>query len=201
MFNDNNDSTTFKDGEEIFITTQRPRGRPPGSKTKQLDKQKMVRPTSFGQVNVAEGDNAKYLSHALQVAQLPLIDLGDPEAVRQRCNEYFQLCAQNDMKPTVSGLATAFKTNRRTVLAWKTGEFRKDSHQAIILEAYTIMESLWEDYMQNGKINPVAGIFLGKNNYDYADKQEVTLTPGTGGLPQAADVKAIEAKYAELPED
>lgn len=190
----------IKNGEEILIPTKRPRGRPPGSKTKQLDKQKMVRPTSFGQVQTAEGDNAKYLSHALAIAQWPLIDLGDPEEVRQRCNEYFQLCAQNDMKPTVSGLASAFKTNRTTLLTWKNGQYRKESHQAIIQEAYTIMESLWEDYMQNGKINPVAGIFLGKNNYDYADKQEVTLTPNTG-MPQAADLKEIEAKYAELPED
>lgn len=186
--------------DEIFIPMKRPRGRPPGSKTKQLDSQKMVRPTSFGQVQTAEGDNAKYLSHALEIAQLPLVDLGNPEEVRQRCTEYFQICAKNDMKPTVAGLASAFKTTRSTIITWKRGDFRKDTHQAIILEAYAIMEGLWEDYMQNGKINPVAGIFLGKNNYDYADKQEVVVTPNTG-LPQAADVKEIEAKYAELPED
>ena len=31
--------------------------------------------------------------------------------------------------------------------------------------------------MLNGKINPVSGIFLGKNNFEYADKQEVVVTP------------------------
>ena len=36
---------------------------------------------------------------------------------------------------------------------------------------------LWENYMQNGKINPVSGIFLGKNNFGYQDKQEHVLTP------------------------
>ena len=39
------------------------------------------------------------------------------------------------------------------------------------------MEILWENYMQNGKINPVSGIFLGKNNFGYVDKQEHVLTP------------------------
>ena len=39
------------------------------------------------------------------------------------------------------------------------------------------MENLWENYMQNGKINPVAGIFLGKNNYGYQDKTEYVVTP------------------------
>jgi hypothetical protein len=39
------------------------------------------------------------------------------------------------------------------------------------------MEILWENYMQNGKINPVSGIFLGKNNFGYQDKTEYVLTP------------------------
>jgi hypothetical protein len=39
------------------------------------------------------------------------------------------------------------------------------------------MEILWENYMQNGKINPVSGIFLGKNNFGYQDKTEHVITP------------------------
>ena len=39
------------------------------------------------------------------------------------------------------------------------------------------MEVLWENYSQNGKINPVMGIFLGKNNYGYQDKTEYVVTP------------------------
>ena len=39
------------------------------------------------------------------------------------------------------------------------------------------MEQNWEDYMQQGQINPVTGIFLGKNNYAYQDKTEYVLTP------------------------
>jgi hypothetical protein len=85
------------------------------------------------------------------------------------------------------------------LLEWKRGTFRKDTHQAIILDAYAVMETLWEDYMQNGKINPVSGIFLAKNNYDYTDKQEMVLTPNT--QQETVDMATIEAKYAELPED
>ena len=33
--------------------------------------------------------------------------------------------------------------------------------------------------MQNGKISPPNGIFLGKNNFDYKDVQDVVLTPNT----------------------
>ena len=46
-----------------------------------------------------------------------------------------------------------------------------------IKRAYNYMEILWENYMQNGKINPVSGIFLGKNNFGYQDKTEYVVTP------------------------
>ena len=46
-----------------------------------------------------------------------------------------------------------------------------------IKRAYNFMENLWENYMQNGKINPVSGIFLGKNNFGYQDKTEYVVTP------------------------
>ena len=65
-----------------------------------------------------------------------------------------------------------------------------------IKKAYNLMEVQWEDYMQNGKINPVSGIFLGKNNYGYRDQQEVVLTPNS---PLGSDVASedIEKKYLD----
>lgn len=48
-----------------------------------------------------------------------------------------------------------------------------------IKKAHNLMENMWEQYMTSGKINPVAGIFLGKNNFGYADKQEHVVTPNT----------------------
>jgi hypothetical protein len=69
----------------------------------------------------------------------------------------------------------------------------------IINEVYDSLEVLWEGYMANGKINPVSGIFLGKNNFGYTDKQEYVVTPNT--LSQETSPDVIEAKYEELPED
>lgn len=50
--------------------------------------------------------------------------------------------------------------------------------------------------MLNGKINPVTGIFLGKNHFGYADKQEVVLTPNSP-LGDAKDTKELEERYIE----
>ena len=136
---------------------------------------------------VEPGDNAKYIKNAMQLSVLPKIDLRDSDAVENRIQEFFQIQFENDLKPTVSGLGIALGLDRRRLWEIKTGNYgtqksleelptlTKDS----IKKAYEMMENLWENYMQNGKINPVSGIFLGKNNFGYQDKTEYVVTPNT----------------------
>lgn len=146
------------------------------------------------------GDNQNFLAHALTIRNLPAIDISDPVQVKQRIDEYFQLCVADDIKPSVKGFLNALRVAKTTLWQWKQGQYRAETHQAIILEAYDVLEALWEDYMMNGKINPVSGIFLGKNNFGYADKQEYVLTPNTQNVTPE-DINAISSKYEELPEE
>ena len=150
------------------------------------------------QLDVESGDNTKYLRHALATKNMPPIDIKDVKQVEERLNWYFNHCAEDDMKPTVMGFCNSLGVSRQTLLNWRTGVHRAESHQAVILEAYSLLEEMWENYMQNGKINPVSGIFLAKNNFNYADKQEYVVTPNVKDI-EAVDATTIEAKYAELP--
>ena len=154
---------------------------------------------NFGEENIQAGDNSRYLRHALATLELPPIDISNAAQVSDRLGWYFNHCADSDMKPTVNGMCNALGIHRDTLHAWRTGEYRADSHQAIVMKAYRVLEELWEDYMLNGKINPVSGIFLSKNLfYGYADKQEFVLTPNSGLSEE--DAATIAAKYDELPE-
>ena len=132
------------------------------------------------------GDNTMYLKQSLEIMNLPDINLKDPEAVQNRINEYFGIMAKYDTKPTVAGLGLALNgMDRRRLWEIKTGNKTSSTPdlprevEDSIKKAYKIMENLWENYMQNGKVNPVAGIFLGKNNYGYQDKTEYVVTPNT----------------------
>lgn len=154
-------------------------------------------------LNIDAGDNTKYLSLGMELFNLPAIDLKEPEQVVSRLNEFFEIHARYDMKPTVAGMGMALGLDRRRLWEIKTGNFgtqkslselptlTKDS----IKKAYNYMEILWENYMQNGKINPVSGIFLGKNNFGYQDKQEMVLTPNTNNEPEY-DVEAIKKRLS-----
>lgn len=175
------------------------RGRPPGSKDVQ-PRRKRADLANFGEENVQPGDNSRYLRHALATLNMPPIDISDPKQVEERIDWYFLHCADNEMKPTVKGFCNSLGISRVTLMEWRQGNYRAETHQAIILRAYDLLEELWENYMLNGKINPVSGIFLGKNQWNYQDKQEMVVTPNVGGV-QEADPAVIEAKYAELPED
>lgn len=189
--------------------TKRGRGRPRKTeeekqKTKELaqqrkkERERLGLQAKFGQENVQPGDNSKFLTHALMVQAMPPIDFSDPQQVEQRIYDYFKLCIDNDMKPSATGFRNAIGVSKQTISSWRSGEYREGTHQEIIVRGYNLLEALWEDYMQNGKINPVAGIFLGKNLWGYRDQQDVVVTPNTQA--ETLDVATIEAKYAELPE-
>lgn len=136
-------------------------------------------------LNVQPGDNTKYVMLGAKLFNLPPIDLHDPQQVHDRLNEFFAIHAEADMKPTVSGMGMALGLDRRRLWEIKSGakmggttEYNLPTPTLVsIKRAYEYMEILWENYMQNGKINPVSGIFLGKNNFGYQDKTEYVVTP------------------------
>ena len=133
-------------------------------------------------LNVNEGDNAKYIRLGMEIMNLPAVDLHDGKGVQERLGEFFSIYARYDTKPTVAGMAMALGVNRQRL--WEIRSDIPDRNQTLpretrdsIKKAYSFMEQLWENYMQNGKINPVSGIFLGKNNFGYQDKTEYVVTP------------------------
>ena len=135
-------------------------------------------------LNLEEGDNAKFLGVNIALFNMSKIDMHDPMAVQERLKEFFALYAENDMKPTVAGMAMALGMDRRRLWEIKSdvqgrNESLPGEVRDYIKKAYSLMENLWESYMNSGKINPVSGIFLGKNNFGYQDKQEMVLTPNT----------------------
>lgn len=165
-------------------------------------KRKRNRPdlANFGQENVQKGDNARYLRHAMATLGLPEIDISDEKQVGERIDWYFNHCIESDMKPTVKGLCNALGISRNTINTWHKEEYRGFTHSDLIKKAYDLMEELWEDYMLNGKINPVSGIFLGRNNWGYKDKIDIVITPNNP-LGDAADGEKLIGQYQEALPD
>ena len=146
------------------------------------------------------GENAKYVKHSLAMMDWKQPDMSRIEEVNQRILDYFQLCADNDMKPSFAGMALAFGVDRRTMWKWCNdvpgGRHLAPEIRDTLKKGQQILNAQMEDYMQNGKINPVSGIFLMKNNMGYTDQQEVVLRPDSP-LGEKADPEALKRKYLE----
>lgn len=153
----------------------------------------------FGEENAQPGDNARFLRLARVSMSLPPIDISDPKQVEQRINDYFTFCEDNDRKPNMIGMANWLGVDRKTVQLWKTGEYRTETHLPVIKKAIDLLEELWVDYMQNGKMNPASGIFLAKNMFQYKDVQDVVVTPNNP--LDTADPNTARQKYIEALPD
>ena len=146
-----------------------------------VKKRKRNRPDldKFGEENTEPGDNARYLRHALVSWNLPAIDISDPKQVEKRITDYFQYCIDNDRKPNIKGLGNWLGVSDETVMNWRKGVYREDTHLGLIKKAIDVLQELWWDYGQNGKSNPASWIFIGKNAFGMRDETQVTIAPST----------------------
>ena len=149
------------------------------------------------QLDLQPGDNSKAIGIIMQFNNLPVIDLYVPEQVRDRINLFYQMCFDNDFKPTVASYAASLGFNRATLWSIMNQQGVNNRWKDLptlsvdyLKKGYSSLEQLWEYYMQNGKINPVSGIFLGKNNFGYVDKVEHSVE-----AKATLDESDLEGKY------
>lgn len=131
-------------------------------------------------IQVETGDNARMLAHSLEIYNLPVINHIDPDEVGERTKEYFSICFKNDMKPSIAGYALALGISRVELFKIENGQVKSCPLEVVnmVKRAKSLINTQLEDYMQNGKINPVSGIFLLKNaNLGYRDQTDIVVTP------------------------
>ena len=127
------------------------------------------------------GTMATMITNAMNLSSMGPVDMYDPEQVERRVMDYLRYAIEHDMKPTVESMALAFNTNRTQLWKWKEGvesNLPERSRNAI-KKGYSIMNQLLTQTMADGKINPVAAIFLLKNNHAYRDQTDVVVTPSS----------------------
>lgn len=149
------------------------------------------------------GDMSRMITDAMNLANMGPVDINDSDAVEERVNQALTYMIQHDMKPTVESLALAFNTNRMQLWRWmngvECGNIPERSRYAI-KKAYSIMNQLLTQTMADGKINPVAAIFLLKNNHQYKDQTDVVVTPNNPY--QATSDEELKDKYlTDIPSD
>lgn len=90
------------------------------------------------------------------------------EELQQKIDDYFKKMDEEKKPYTITGLALALDTTRRTLLDYE----EKDAFSHTIKRAKLICENFAEESLFTSK-NVTGPIFNLKNNYGWVDKQEI----------------------------
>ncbi len=128
-----------------------------------------------------------------------LHDKGRPESdeeVRNRIDEYFQLCQDSSLRPGIETMCAALHISRTTLFNWAKGINCSDERKEIVESAKAFIAAYIEQAMLSGKISPPSGIFLMKNWLSYKDTVSIEENmPNTDKKPvlTAADLPKLGA--------
>lgn len=137
---------------------------------------------------IREGDaengtrTKKVINHNRETMHLGYnsVDMHDPVSIRKRLRQYLDLCLENEMKPSTAGLALAFGMSRMNMLRYLKGNVRlPDECMQVFVQMDALLNANAEENLQENNINPVAGIFLLKNNQGYKDTTDIVVNPST----------------------
>lgn len=136
------------------------------------------------------GSNSKELLNAMEAMKHPKVDTRNIQAIEQRINEYLQFCVNNDVSASIPGCANWLGVNIRTLEGWYTGYRGSPEHQETAARLYGILQDVWSQKMEEGRINPVSGIYTSKIFFGYREQQEIVVQTKTQGQLSVADLIA-----------
>lgn len=155
------------------------------------------------------GELGEVISFMDKMRKLPPVRKHEPEKVKERLDEFFKYCIENDKKPTVELMQLALGISRQALWVWE----HEDSETGqLIVNAKALINALLTDMTIEGKANPVYSIWLQKNHHNYSDVQQIELvnpeqkTIGASGLKQlgeqmnASNLKLLGSEMSAVEE-
>lgn len=144
-----------------------------------------------------EGYNTKRIAFMLAITPTEPLDYDDVAEMERRFMNYLKLCAEWDMKVGNQAAYAAIGIDKNTAWDWANKTIGNPARSTFIKKVQQYCATYREGLMEDGKVNPVTGIFWQKNYDGMKDQQEVVLTPNTSPLGEQKDAEALRQKYLE----
>lgn len=135
-----------------------------------------------------------------QMRQLPPVRKADPQGIQARLDDFFRLCSESGLKPTVESMTLCLGISRESAWRWQ----QEGGEAGILIDrAKSLINAFLTDCAVSGKVNPVYVIWTQKNNFHYSDS--ITITPPQDNFqthPQisAEEVLRLREERRALPE-
>jgi hypothetical protein len=147
--------------------------------------------------DIPEGYNSRRIAFMLAITPTEPLDYNDVEEMERRFQRYLKLCAEWDMKVGNQAAYAAIGIDKGIAWEWVNRSLGNPARTDFVKKVQQFCAMYREGLMEDGKVNPVTGIFWQKNYDGMKDQQEVVLTPNTSPLGEQKDAEALKQKYLE----
>ena len=160
-------------------------------------------PIVQGQKNLMEPDEyvpsrVDFIMKLNELGGQPL-DRKNKEELEQRFRDYLELCRLYQIQPSNQACYLALGISKATMSEWENGVNGTTLQSNFSKKVKQTISAFREIAANEGKINTVWAIFMGKNYDGLKDQQDVVVTPNVIG--QTDDATTLAEKYRDnLPE-
>lgn len=147
--------------------------------------------------NLPQGYNTRRIAFMQAILPTEPLDHDDVEEMERRFQHYLTKCAEWDMKIGNQAAYAAIGINKDLVYEWTVRRQTNPRRTEFVKKVQQFCAMYREGLMEDGKVNPVTGIFWQKNYDGMKDQQEVVLTPNASPLGDRTDAEALKQKYLE----
>ena len=144
--------------------------------------------------------NTKLITAALMTFDAPAIDLKDPEAVRERIEDYFNACDRLELRPGNMGLYASLGLSRQEIHNDLTGRTEKLSPESrdTLKKALQALAAYREQLGAQGKINPVTLLFWQKNFDGFRETLSIETAEKPAGFSPTITAEEARAALANM---
>lgn len=147
--------------------------------------------------DLPEGYNTRRIQFMMAIMPTEPLDYNDVDEMERRFTRYLQMCSEWDMKVGNQAAYAAIGIDKGLVWDWLNRREANPRRTDFLKKVQTICAMYREGLMEDGKVNPVTGIFWQKNYDGMKDQQEVVLTPNANPLGEQQDAETLKQKYLE----
>ncbi|MBR1732138.1 MAG: hypothetical protein IJ729_08880 [Alloprevotella sp.] len=145
----------------------------------------------------SDGYNSRRIAFMMEILPTEPLNYNDVEEMERRFNRYLQICAERDMKIGNQAAYAAIGIDKGIAWEWANRSTANPARADFIKKVQKVCALYREGLMEDGKVNPVTGIFWQKNYDGLRDQQEVVLTPNQSPLGEQKDAEQLRQKYLE----
>ena len=122
---------------------------------------------------------------------------GNIDELQEQMQEYFNLCSNKQVVPTITSLALWLGVDRNTI--YEHANNSNSPFSGVMKNTLNYLHSIMQSGTIDGKINPVTYIFISKNDYGMRDDKNITVSPSSDKqtINSTDTMDAIQKQLAE----